>query len=378
MQYLSRSSPWRQLFQHPSGLQSSDTQVLAPLQEVLAECPEYLDARLIKPWQQQLVQALLRLDLPAWRISQLISDHNDWLYQQALEESLAAMRSNGWGEPPVGFCVLQLGSAARHESLLRPDQDNAMILEDFPDHRYQEIDTWFQHLAERFTDRLDQAGIPLCKGQVMARWPLWRKRLSEWIEQMRLWTAGRVVKKVQLSNILLDFNPVYGNAALAQAFRVELAMLLPKAQGFLHEMGELLDEIPVALDAFDRLVSDGQEAPHAHALNLKRQGLLPLQSATRLFCLMQGVMEVSTRDRLMALVAQQQLQATEAIDLIEALDSLQALLLQAQLSSLGAGRQADGWLDLQQLSARQKQLLKIDLKLIRSFVRKVRKELPAI
>ncbi|MBE0506092.1 MAG: signal transduction protein [Marinospirillum sp.] len=378
MQYLSRSSPWRQVFQHPGGLQSSDAQVLAPLQEVLVECPKYLDAQLIKPWQQQLVQVLLRLDVPAWRISQLISDHNDWLYQQALEESLAAMRSNGWGEPPIGFCVLQLGSAARHESLLRPDQDNAMILEDFPDHRYQEIDTWFQHLAEGFTDRLDQAGIPLCKGHVMARWPLWRKRLSEWIEQMRLWTAGRVVKKVQLSNILLDFNPIYGDAALAQAFRVELAALLPKAHGFLHEMGELLDEIPVALDAFDRLVSDGQEAPHAHALNLKRQGLLPLQSATRLFCLMQGVMEISTRDRLMALVTQQQLQAAEAIDLIEALDSLQGLLLQAQLVSLKAGRQADGWLDLQQLTARQKQLLKMDLKLIRSFVRKVRKQLPAI
>ncbi|MBE0508957.1 MAG: signal transduction protein, partial [Marinospirillum sp.] len=231
---------------------------------------------------------------------------------------------------------------------------------------------------EGFTDRLDQAGIPLCKGHVMARWPLWRKRLSEWVEQMRLWTAGRVVKKVQLSNILLDFNPVYGDAALAQAFRAELAVLLPTAHGFLHEMGELLDEIPVGLDAFDRLTSDGQEAPHAHALNLKRQGLLPLQSATRLFCLLQGVMEVSTRDRLMALVTQQQLQASEALDLIEALDSLQSLLLQAQLASLGAGRQADGWLDLQQLSARQKQLLKMDLKLIRSFVRKVRKELPAI
>lgn len=378
MHYLSRSSPWRPVFQQQANFQLEAAQILAPLQEVLAECPKNLDAQLIKPWQQQLVQVLLRLDLPAWRISQLISDHYDALYRQALDESLAVMRTHGWGEPPVGFCVLQLGSAARHESLLRPDQDNAMILEDFPDSRYQEIDTWFQYLAELFTDRLDQAGVPLCKGHVMARWPLWRKRLSEWLEQMRLWTAGRVVKKVQLSNILLDFNPVYGDVALAQALRVELAALLPKAHGFLHEMGELLDEIPVGLDAFDRLVSDGQEAPHAHALNLKRQGLLPLQSATRLFCLMQGIMEVSTRDRLMALVTQQQLQATEAMDLIQALDALQDMLLQAQLASLKAGRQADAWLNLQQLTARQKQLLKMDLKLIRSFVRKVGKQLPAI
>lgn len=378
MQFLSRSSPWRQLFLSRTLPELSEVQLLTPLQEVFAAFPTQLDVQLIKPWQQQLVQALLRLDLPAWRISQLISDHNDWLYRQALDESLAAMRSHGWGEPPVGFCVLQLGSAARHESLLRPDQDNAMILEDFPDSRYQEVDTWFQHLGEAFTERLDQAGIPLCKGHVMARWPLWRKRLPEWIEQMRLWTAGRIVKKVQLSNILLDFNPIYGDASLAAAFAAELSELLPKAQGFLHEMASLLNEVPVALDAFDRLVSDGQDAPHAHALNLKRQGLLPLQSATRLMCVMQGVREVPTRDRLMALVAERQLQPAEAEDLIESLNHLQSLMLTAQLASLAAGRQADGWLDLQQLTSRQKQLLKLDLKLIRSFVRKVQKQLPAL
>lgn len=379
MQFLARSSPWRLLFKDPQQLQGRSADVLQPLTEVMKSFPESLQLESIKSWQLQLVKALQRLDLPAWRISQLISDHNAWLYRKALDESLAEMRSHGWGGPPVKFCVLLLGSGARSESLLRPDQDNAMILEDYPLERHQEIDTWFQHLGERFTEKLDQAGIPLCKGHVMARWPLWRKPLKEWITQMRIWTSGRIVKRVQLSNILLDFTCVYGDSGLEKAFRQELQQLLPKASGFLHEMGELLDEIPVALDGFERLAGDQEEAPHTYALNLKRQGLLPLQSAVRLLCLLHGIFEgVSTRERLTALVTQQELLPAEAVDLVAAMEHLQELLLAAQLKSLDTGRKADNWIDSRQLTSREKNILKLDLKLIRNLVKKTRKQLPSL
>ena len=373
MQFLTRASPWRRLLDNPQQLLTPHSILLAPLDEVFADFPQILDAIEIKPWQLRFVRALQQMDVPAWRISQLISDHNDWLYRETISKSLVEMQANGWGEPPVDFCILQLGSAARQESLLRPDQDNAMIIEDFPDARHLEIDTWMQQLGEEFTSRLDVAGIPLCNGHVMARWPLWRKRSSEWREQMRLWTSGRIVKKVQLSNILLDFNPVFGNAELAKQFQAELNKMLPKAHGFLNEMASLLDEIPVALDGFDRLQSSGVDAPHAQALNLKQQGLLPLQSSVRLFSILHGVSAVGTRERLIALVTRQVLSLMEAEDLIQALNQLQDLLLDAQLESLAAGRLADSWVNLQKLSERQKQLLKIDLKLIKSFVRKVRK-----
>ncbi|SFB85276.1 CBS domain-containing protein [Marinospirillum celere] len=375
MQFLARSSPWRQLFQSlETEFPSSSDYLIQPLNEVLQQFSGNLKVDQIKSWQLELVKAFRRLDLPAWRISQLISDHNAWLYRRALKESLDEMNRYGWGEPPRKFCVLLLGSGARQESLLRPDQDNAMIIEDYPESRHQEIDTWFQHLGESFTNKLDQVGIPLCKGHVMARWPLWRKPLKEWKTQMQIWTAGRIVKRVQLSNILLDFSCVYGEAALEKAFRKELKRLVPKASGFLHEMGELLDEIPVALDTFERLASDDQEAPHSYALNLKRQGLLPLQTSVRLLCLTQGLLAgVTTRERLTLLLAEGWVSSEEASDLLASLEHLQELLLSAQLASLEAGRQADNWIDTRQLTGRQKVLLKQDLKLIRALVKRARK-----
>lgn len=375
MLFLARSSPWRQLFKgkEQESLPGSDD-LIQPLNAVLQQFSGHLEDNLVKSWQLDLVKALRRLDLPAWRISQIISDHNAWLYRKALDEALREMKQHGWGDPPLGFCVLLLGSGAREESLLRPDQDNAMILDDYPDSRHQEIDTWFQHLGESFTDKLDRAGIPLCKGHVMARWPLWRKPLHSWITQMQIWTSERIVKRVQLSNILLDFTSVYGDARLEKAFRHELQALLPRSAGFLNEMGDLLNEIPVALDAFDRLVGDDQEAPHSYALNLKRQGLLPLQSAVRLLCLSRGLMQgVSTRERLTQLLAEGEVSAEEASDLLASLEHLQELLLAAQLASLEAGRLADNWIDIRQLTSRQKAVLKQDLKMIRALVKRAQK-----
>lgn len=361
-------SGWRTLFANDA---LPDTRYwpdcLSALKTVIDAINTCQDLAVLKKWQPQLISALQSLDVPAWRISQVVSDHNDWIYHVAIKESLDEMSQQGWGEPPCDFCVLTLGSAARHESLLGPDQDNAMILEDYPLDRHVEIDTWFQSLAERFTNKLHLAGIPLCKGHVMARWPLWRKPLSEWCEQMRLWSGRRTVKLVQLSNILLDFAPVYGNPELADEFRNYLIDLMPRAGLFLDEMNALQDETRVALDRFDRLVGDDQDAPHQHAINLKRQGLLPLQAALRLFALRKGIPEQDCRGRLKALAAMDLLSSSKVESLQEALSLLLALLLESQMKAVKLNRTPDGWVDRREISESRLIQLKMALIEIRSL-----------
>ncbi|MFQ3787642.1 DUF294 nucleotidyltransferase-like domain-containing protein [Halomonas sp. A29] len=367
MRVLHRASPWRELFAGDS--QPELAKLLAPLREALDELGPNADLPSAHAWQLRLVKALQRLDLPAWRISQLISDHNDQLYRSAIQLSLNEMQGQGWGKPPVAFCVLTLGSAGRHESLLSPDQDNAMIVADYPDSRHTEIDGFFQALGERFTARLDEAGIPLCNGHVMARWPMWRKRLPEWCEQLSLWTRDRRVKRVQQSNILLDFYPVFGDADLADALADHVARVMPRASLFLDEMSQLLDELPVALDRFGRLAGNDEEAPHENALNLKRQGVLPLINAVRLLSLRHGVSVPDTRLRLSALVLKEALTARQARAGIAALERLQERLLATQLASLKAGGTADGWIDMSRLEDDQRLLLRHDMQVIRNLVR---------
>ena len=71
--------------------------------------------------------------------------------------------------------LLILGSGGRGESLLAPDQDNAIVHDGRPEH-----DPWFLDIATRISDLLDAAGIPYCKGKVMATNPDWRRSLDGW------------------------------------------------------------------------------------------------------------------------------------------------------------------------------------------------------
>lgn len=377
MRLLYRHSPWRALFAgetlpDPAGGSPELSTLLAPLVDALERLGPTPTLAAAKAWQLDLAEALTGLDLPAWRISQLISDHDHWLYRQAIATSLDEMQASGWGAPPCPFCVLVLGSMARHESLLAPDQDNAMIIADYPDARHTEIDGYFQALGERFTDRLAVAGVPLCQGHVMARWPMWRKRLSEWDAQLAIWSAERRVKRVQQTNILLDFAPVYGDAGLAESLRDLALSRLARAGGFLDEMASLLEETPVALDRFGRLDGDDKEAPQRGALNLKRQGLMPLQNAVRLMSVRHGCRGVDTRLRLTELVCAGALDAGEARMLDDAMNRLQALLLATQCRRLGAGGLADGWVVLGDLDEAEKTLLRLDLKAIRRLMRRAK------
>lgn len=373
MQFLHRASPWRGLFSG-SALPASDRlpTFLWPLEDAFASLGPVPDLVRAHRWQAELVEALDRLDLPAWRISQVISDHNDWLYRRAIELSLNEMQGQGWGPPPVAWCVLTMGSVARHESLMAPDQDNAMIIADYPDSRHTEIDGYFQTLGERFTARLDEAGIPLCQGQVMACWPMWRKRISEWRIQLAIWTAERHVKRVQQANILLDFHPVHGDADLAAALSDSVTQLVPGASLFLDEMGALLEELPVALDRFGRLAGSRDGAPHDRAIDLKHQGVLPLVNAVRLMAVRQSIAVPDTHSRLTSLVMQGELEAQRAHGLRKAMERLQSLLLSEQRRALKEGRTPDGWVDIDRFGEDQILLLRHDLRLIRGLIRSAR------
>lgn len=373
MRVVHQASPWRSLFNEHGRLNT--VALDAPLQHLFSKLslPQTSIADAYA-WQPSLVETLIHYDLPAWRISQVISDHNAWLYRRAIAQSLDELQAQGWGTPPVNYCVLMLGSAARYESLLGPDQDNALIIDDYPDHRHVEIDGYFQALGERFTQRLDEAGIPLCRGHVMARWPMWRKRISEWHAQLEIWSADRRVKRVQQTNILLDFAPVAGNSALAEQLGLSIASILPKASLFMDEMAALLDQLPVALDRFGRIASSPHlDAPHDHAVNLKHQGLMPLISAARLLCVRHGLREIATRERLIRLShVENVLPRTQSDLLLAVFERLQQRLLDQQRINKSAGQAADGWVDLRRLREDERLLLKFDLQQIRAFIQRAK------
>ena len=87
--------------------------------------------------------------------------------------------------PPCGYAMLVLGSGGRGESLLAMDQDNAIVYAEGEPGGPEDL--WFAELGTRVSKMLDAAGVPFCKGNIMASNPDWRRSVEDWHEVVETW-----------------------------------------------------------------------------------------------------------------------------------------------------------------------------------------------
>src|SRR5690606_6111618 len=122
--------------------------------------------------------------------------------------------AEGAGPPPVAYAVLVLGSGGRGESLLAADQDNAIIFaEGDPDGA---ADRYFARLGTHLADILDAAGIPYCKGGVMASNAAWRHSVAGWMAVIDGWIRRQRPHDLLNVDIFYDFRTVHGSHAIAE------------------------------------------------------------------------------------------------------------------------------------------------------------------
>jgi CBS domain-containing protein len=101
-------------------------------------------------------------------ICELITTLNDHLTQKIIILAEEAMLREGLGRPPVLYAWIALGSEGRREQTLRTDQDNAIVFDDVPPEREEEVQRYFLDLAGRVVSGLERCGFPRCKGGIMA------------------------------------------------------------------------------------------------------------------------------------------------------------------------------------------------------------------
>jgi signal-transduction protein with cAMP-binding, CBS, and nucleotidyltransferase domain len=326
--------------------------------------------REIKAVQVDLAGRLFEDGLPAPEIQALLTHVNNDIYRRVVEQCLAGMRTEGLGPPPVAFEVIAMGSSGRGENFLFPDQDNGFILEDYPDERHGEVDAFFISLAERMTQGLDEIGFPLCRGHVMATNPLWRKSLSQWLAQIEFWFRKRSAFMVQLSDIFFDFQPVYGEGALARSLRGHTTAQVERTPVYLQAMFSKEADRHVALGLFGRLRKD-REDPRRR-VNLKHGGLMPLVGSVRLLALRSGIEETPTLGRLGALRGAGVLDENEADDARAAFGHVTGFLLRQQLRDFARGAEVSRYVAPAALTRRERKLLASSLKAIGSLQEKVR------
>ncbi len=307
--------------------------------ERLAREDDLQSLRLAKELQAELADDLLHsVKLPAPDVLAVLSQLNDRAYHNVVERSVRTLVAQGWGEPPVRFAVIVMGSVGRGESLLRPDQDNGFILEDYDDSQLLAVDRYFYELADRMTRELAAIGFPLCKGFVMATNPSWRKRLGEWHAQLEGWLRRPSHAAATLTDLCIDFRSVYGDTSLVAELRSFATRAIPRHHGFLRELEQLQFDRDVAITPFRTLKREklpGREGDRQ--VDIKRKGIMPLVEGIRILALQRGLGGASTMDRLRALEQCGALKPDLAHEIDEAFSFLNNLLLQQQIETQRRG-----------------------------------------
>ncbi|TAJ40550.1 MAG: CBS domain-containing protein [Reyranella sp.] len=311
------------------------------LGDEIAVAPDGLALRAIHDRLPALVRALRSEDVSATQASSVVAGIVRDLTARAGELALSEMKSAGRGEPPAPWCLLVLGSAGRGESLLAPDQDNALIHEGGADDG-----AWFTTFAEHINRLLDEAGVPYCLGGVMASNPSYRHSLAGWQAQVDAWVARPQPEALLGADIFYDFAAVLGTRRLAGALRQHATRAAGHSPTFLYQLAAATDDVPRATDLLGRLrTREGR-------IDLKRYGLFPIVAAARVVALAWGSTATATDTRLADAAAKGAFSDDAARSLIDARGVIVEAILDQQLEDIAAGRIPDNRVDPRRLGRR--------------------------
>ena len=264
------------------------------------------------------------------------------LVVDAVTERLLRLGIDRFGEPPIAWAWLALGSAARHEQALHTDQDHALAY-DPQDRPIEEVDPYFAELAGFVTDGLEATGIPRCVGDAMAVNEALRRSVDGWVEAFQAWMHDVGRSGSILSSIVYDFRRVAGPLDPEPP----LDRVIRDARGdlaFLRHLAHRATDYRPPTGFRGNLVV-ARKGEHEGRLDLKHGGITIVGNLARVYAVRSGIPAKGTLDRLRGAAAEGGVEEDLARELAEAFRFLWEVRLRHQAEQVRAGQPPDDFLD---------------------------------
>lgn len=304
-----------------------------------------------------VVRSLIGEAIDPRAVAEIISDELCSLTRRAAVLAEQQMQIEGHGPPPCAYAVLVLGSGGRGESLIAPDQDNAIVFADGEPGGAE--DSWFKKLGTKLADILDISGVPYCKGGVMAANAAFRGSLDTWKGRVEDWVRRLRPEDLLNVDIVYDLRPVYGDTTLAAQF-IEYAYDRGHAEPV---FAKLLGEQMTTGNPFT--VFGGFQLENGR-LDIKKYGLFPIVATARTLAIRHGIRERSTRARLDRLIAQDIGGERDMKAMLAGHSMLIGLLLAQQTHDIYAGIPVSNRIEINALTREQQAELKSLIKRLQS------------
>jgi CBS domain-containing protein len=260
----------------------------------------------------------------------------------ALARRLIQLAIHDLGDPPVPWAWLALGSQARREQGLKTDQDHAIAFE-ASGREVDEVDPYFAALAQRVTDGLELAGIPRCRGGVMAERPEWRLPRSEWVSRFSSWVDRSDPGARVFTAIAFDYRRIEGSLDI-EADVDPLIRMASRRSFAVKRMGRTaIDQRPPTGFLGHLITRPGGE--RSSGLDIKRGGITTIVSLARTLAVSAGVSANATITRLDASRGSDLIDDELRTGLTEAFRFLWQVRVEHQARQVEAGAEPDDLVD---------------------------------
>lgn len=269
-------------------------------------------ARRIDPQIRMLRRQGVKVEV----VNEIVSDLNRRLHAKLFDlVAPPSIRDAG--------CFFVMGSEGRGEQTFRTDQDNGLILA----HEVPQAD--LDAFRAAVFDTLAECGFPPCPGEVMVRNPVWSKTLAAYREDFVRWLALGDADGMMNVAIFYDAEATAGDARLLASARQALIDLMRGERAMLARFAKAIEAFPSPIGFFQKIVTSKADGD---ALDLKKGGIFPIVHGVRALALEKGLHETGTADRIEALAERGVFDAPFARELVQALNYLLTLRLDAQLA----------------------------------------------
>ena len=165
--------------------------------------------------------------------------------------------------------------------------------------------------------------------------------------------------------IFMDALPVAGDTALLEELRAHVGRLMAGNDAYLAHFAASANSFSQDRSWWTRL--PGLTGRAAAEIDIKKLGIFHIVQGTRALALQYRLPQLSTADRLAALVQGGHMDAARARDLTDALHLLMGVKLDNNLAQVAEGRAPDNLVRLDALGTLNRQGLKQALAIVRDF-----------
>jgi len=304
-----------------------------------------------------VLKALIAEKAPAREICEVMTEFYDRLTRKVIEVSEKQLEAEGHGLPPVDYCWITMGSSGRKEQITRTDQDNGIIYDDSDPSKAEAASEYFSQLAAKVVDGLYQCGFALCKGNVMATNPQWRKPYKEWINMIKRWVVEPHSEMLRNFTIFLDFRSVHGSVRLAGRLQETVIHLIQDNPIVLHFLAQddLSRSVPLGL--FRQFITDKSKA-HRGEIDLKSGALVHIVDCIRIFSVRHGISDTNTFERINELTENEVLPADDAEFIEASYETLLTFRNRENLRKASIGLEPDNYINPYRLSKREQAVLR--------------------